>query len=325
MHNALCMSTTPPKHAAWKTIVLWSLLIAAFVGIYASRKETYVSYEQLLDEAGGNVAAVELVRHEHTGMARAKYIDSRGFERITVPVPLLLLVRDLDEKHVIVTAPADALNLAPMVLTTAPLIIVGALFFAMMRQLKKVARPSAEYMIAALEHWTPGAASSPTKPSAPELAPLGLAMAALKAGEVSSHFVLAGPSGSGKTHAVKQLASVHGLHVVVLQSQDLFMTFVGVAAGRLDNAWAQAKARKPCVFLLENVDLFAARHELGDQDKNLSETRSALFKLCALLEAPRDGGPLFIGTTTRLDALDEMLMAPHRMDAVMLLPARPPQ
>jgi len=132
--------------------------------------------------------------------------------------------------------------------------------------------------------------------------------------EPVSGILLHGPSGCGKTQLALSFAHDPRVNFVQLKASDVFSKWFGESERLLRDAFAQARAKSPCVLFLDQVDLLAPKRALDGQGGNGVGSRilSTLLNELDGLDVRRDG-LVVLGATSRLDAMDDAALRPGRL------------
>lgn len=147
---------------------------------------------------------------------------------------------------------------------------------------------------------------------------------AMKSGSPGPRRVLVtGRAGSGKTALLRAVAADSNLPAFLLAGSSFVEVFVGVGPARLRKLFAKAAQAAPCIVAIDDVDAFATRRVLPDNEGRVDERGSTLLELCNQLAGvkPMPKNVLFLATTSRPDLLDETMTNPGRFDWQLSLPS----
>jgi transitional endoplasmic reticulum ATPase len=137
--------------------------------------------------------------------------------------------------------------------------------------------------------------------------------------------LLHGPSGCGKTVLVEAVARAAALPLVTIRGPELLRAEVGASEQLVRAAFADARAKAPCLLLLDQIDAIARSRD--DEQVASSEGTSGRVLGCLLTEMDglvQRGGVatsfIVLATTNRLDLLDRAILRPGRFDLLLPVP-----
>lgn len=136
--------------------------------------------------------------------------------------------------------------------------------------------------------------------------------------------LLHGPSGCGKSALVEALARAAALPLVTVRGPELIRAEIGASEQLVRRAFADARARAPCLLLIDQLDAIARSRD--DENNASSEGTSArvlgclLTEMDGLLRRDETTGFVVLATTNRLDLLDRAILRPGRFDLLLPVP-----
>ena len=134
--------------------------------------------------------------------------------------------------------------------------------------------------------------------------------------------LLTGPPGTGKTLMAKSLAGEAGVPFFYEAGSSFDEMFVGVGPKRIRALFAAARASKPSIIFIDEIDACGARRGTGARGVDgQSVNRGTLQALLNEMDGfGTDEGVIVIGATNLPDALDPALMRPGRFDKQIAMP-----
>lgn len=139
---------------------------------------------------------------------------------------------------------------------------------------------------------------------------------ALEWSAVPRSMIFHGPPGTGKTMMAQAFAAETGLPLIATSYADCQKAgHQGDMLAALDRAVAEAVARAPAVFFLDELDGFNARNSEGSE-RNESYIRSVITGLLRQLDRlMATDGVVLIGATNHLSAIDPAIRREGRFDS----------
>jgi len=126
--------------------------------------------------------------------------------------------------------------------------------------------------------------------------------------------LLLGPPGSGKTLLSRAVAGEAGVPFFHISGSDFVEMFVGVGASRVRDLFAQAKANKPCIIFIDEIDA-VGRQRFAGVGGGHDEREQTLNQLLVEMDGfESNSGIILIAATNRADVLDPALLRPGRFD-----------
>jgi cell division protease FtsH len=126
--------------------------------------------------------------------------------------------------------------------------------------------------------------------------------------------LLLGPPGSGKTLLARAVAGEAGVPFFHISGSDFVEMFVGVGASRVRDLFEQAKAHKPCIIFIDEIDA-VGRQRFAGVGGGHDEREQTLNQLLVEMDGfEANSGVILIAATNRPDVLDPALLRPGRFD-----------
>ena len=126
--------------------------------------------------------------------------------------------------------------------------------------------------------------------------------------------LLLGPPGCGKTLLARAIAGEAGVPFFHISGSDFVEMFVGVGASRVRDLFDQAKAHRPCLVFIDEIDA-VGRHRGAGLGGGHDEREQTLNQLLVEMDGfDPNIGVILIAATNRPDVLDPALLRPGRFD-----------
>ena len=125
--------------------------------------------------------------------------------------------------------------------------------------------------------------------------------------------LLVGPPGTGKTMLAKAVAGEANVPFFSMSGSEFVEMFVGMAASKVRDLFAQAKQKAPCIVFIDEIDAIGKKRDgqFGGND----EREQTLNQLLTEMDGFEDNtGVIILAATNRPEALDPALLRPGRFD-----------
>ncbi|GAA3250396.1 ATP-binding protein [Dactylosporangium siamense] len=129
-------------------------------------------------------------------------------------------------------------------------------------------------------------------------------------------FIFHGPPGTGKTLFAKATANALNATIQVVSGPEVTDMYVGESERKVREIFAEARRNAPAVIVFDEFDSIASRRS-GREDGGSRAGNAMVAQLLTELDGFRPEVPvLVIGTTNRLDIIDDALLRPSRFQPV---------
>ena len=126
--------------------------------------------------------------------------------------------------------------------------------------------------------------------------------------------LLLGPPGSGKTLLARAVAGEAGVPFFHIAGSDFVEMFVGVGASRVRDLFETAKANRPSLIFIDEIDAVGRQRGAGLGGGH-DEREQTLNQLLVEMDGfDPNAGVILIAATNRPDVLDPALLRPGRFD-----------
>ncbi|MBT2510185.1 ATP-binding protein [Streptomyces sp. ISL-98] len=131
-------------------------------------------------------------------------------------------------------------------------------------------------------------------------------------------FIFHGPPGTGKTLFAKAVASKLGATILVVSGPEITDMYVGESERKVRDLFAEARRNAPAVIVFDEFDSIAAQRT-GRDDGGSRAGNAVVAQLLTELDGFRPEVPvLIIGTTNRIDLIDDALLRPSRFRPIKI-------
>lgn len=139
-------------------------------------------------------------------------------------------------------------------------------------------------------------------------------------------FIFYGPPGTGKTLFAKAIAHELKATIQVVSGPEITDKYVGESERKLRELFGEARRNAPAVLVFDEFDSIAGKRT-GRDDGGSRAGNAVVAQILTEMDGFRPDVPmLVIGTTNRLELIDEALLRPSRFQAIKIdlpdLPAR---
>jgi cell division protease FtsH len=133
-------------------------------------------------------------------------------------------------------------------------------------------------------------------------------------GKIPKGILLVGPPGTGKTLLAKAVAGEADVPFFSISGSDFVEMFVGVGASRVRDMFEQGRKNAPCLIFIDEIDAVGRQRGAGLGGGN-DEREQTLNSLLVEMDGfDTTEGVIIIAATNRPDVLDSALLRPGRFD-----------
>ena len=318
------MNSTVKTVAFWLVIGLSALLLWEVIQQgRGGQKDKEVNFSQFMGDVDqGKVRDVQIDGMQLHG----KYTDGSPFHT-TVPANYPEMIKDLDAKKVVMTFRDANSGSWPLQLlgTWAPLILLGALWFFMIRQMqtggnKALSFGKSRARLLSMQQkkvtFKDVAGVEEAKEELREI--IEFLREAQKfqklGGRIPKGVLLVGPPGTGKTLLARAVAGEANVPFFSISGSDFVEMFVGVGASRVRDLFEQGKKNAPCIIFIDEIDAVGRLRGAGLGGGH-DEREQTLNQLLVEMDGfESNEGVILMAATNRPDVLDPALLRPGRFD-----------
>jgi transitional endoplasmic reticulum ATPase len=129
-------------------------------------------------------------------------------------------------------------------------------------------------------------------------------------------FIFYGPPGTGKTLFAKAIAHELKATIQVVSGPEITDKYVGESERKLRELFGEARRNAPAVLVFDEFDSIAAKRS-GRDDGGSRAGNAVVAQILTEMDGFRPDVPmLVIGTTNRLELIDDALLRPSRFQAI---------
>ncbi|HUI84546.1 MAG TPA: ATP-dependent zinc metalloprotease FtsH [Candidatus Binatia bacterium] len=318
------MNSTVKTVVFWLVIVLSGVLLWQVVkGANSGPKERDITFSEFLSQVDqGNVTEVTMIGQE----VRGKYKNDKAGFHTTAPASYPDMIKELRDKGVNITVKdAQGGGWPTWLLNLAPFILLGALWFIMIRQMQTGGNKALSFGKSRARLLS----MQQKKVTFKDVAGVDEAKEELKeiieflreaqkfqklGGRIPKGVLLVGPPGTGKTLLARAVAGEANVPFFSISGSDFVEMFVGVGASRVRDLFEQGKKNAPCIIFIDEIDA-VGRHRGAGLGGGHDEREQTLNQLLVEMDGfESNEGVILIAATNRPDVLDPALLRPGRFD-----------
>jgi len=132
--------------------------------------------------------------------------------------------------------------------------------------------------------------------------------------KIPKGILLTGPPGVGKTYLARAIAGEAGVPFFHISGSDFVEMFVGVGAARVRDLFETAKAHRPSLIFVDEIDAVGRQRGAGLGGGH-DEREQTLNQLLVEMDGfDPNSGVILIAATNRPDVLDPAILRPGRFD-----------
>jgi cell division protease FtsH len=313
-----------------KTVIFWLVIVISAILLWqvvrtssTGQKEKAINFSEFLTEVDqGNVSEVTITAQE----VRGKFKNQTTFNT-TAPANYPDMIKNLRDKGVNINIRDVTNGSWPLQLlgTWAPLILLAALWFFMIRQMQTGGNKALSFGKSRARLLS----MQQKKVTFKDVAGVDEAKEELKeiieflreaqkfqklGGRIPKGVLLVGPPGTGKTLLARAVAGEANVPFFSISGSDFVEMFVGVGASRVRDLFEQGKKNAPCIIFIDEIDA-VGRHRGAGLGGGHDEREQTLNQLLVEMDGfESNEGVILMAATNRPDVLDPALLRPGRFD-----------
>jgi cell division protease FtsH len=315
----------------WLAILLFGLLLWQVVRVSnSSGKERDINFSEFMSQVNeGNIASVTITGPDVHGTFKN---DSKQSFHTMVPTNYPDMYKILQDKGVNITVKDSQSGSWPSwLLNFAPLILLGVLWFIMIRQMQTGGNKALSFGKSRARMLS----MQQKKVTFKDVAGVDEAKEELKeiieflreaqkfqklGGRIPKGVLLVGPPGTGKTLLARAVAGEANVPFFSISGSDFVEMFVGVGASRVRDLFEQGKKNAPCIIFIDEIDA-VGRHRGAGLGGGHDEREQTLNQLLVEMDGfESNDGVILVAATNRPDVLDPALLRPGRFDRRVVVP-----
>ena len=314
-----------------KTVVFWLVIVLSGVLLWQvssrtptrARRDKDLTFSEFLSQVDqGNVTEVTIIGQEVHG----KFKNDKASFHTTIMSGYTDMIKELRDKGVNITVKdAQGGGWPTWLLNLAPFILLGALWFIMIRQMQTGGNKALSFGKSRARLLS----MQQKKVTFKDVAGVDEAKEELKeiieflreaqkfqklGGRIPKGVLLVGPPGTGKTLLARAVAGEANVPFFSISGSDFVEMFVGVGASRVRDLFEQGKKNAPCIIFIDEIDA-VGRHRGAGLGGGHDEREQTLNQLLVEMDGfESNEGVILIAATNRPDVLDPALLRPGRFD-----------
>ena len=313
-----------------KTVVFWLVIILSAVLLWqvvkagnTGQKDKEINFSQFMSDVDQGIVKEVTI----SGMeVRGKYKNDNSGFHTTAPVNYPDMIKTLKDKGVSMTFhDINSGGWPTWLLNLAPLILLAALWFFMIRQMqtggnKALSFGKSRARLLSMQQkkvtFKDVAGVDEAKEELREI--IEFLREAQKfqklGGRIPKGVLLVGPPGTGKTLLARAVAGEANVPFFSISGSDFVEMFVGVGASRVLDLFEQGKKNAPCIIFIDEIDA-VGRHRGAGLGGGHDEREQTLNQLLVEMDGfESNEGVILMAATNRPDVLDPALLRPGRFD-----------
>ncbi|MGE0406725.1 MAG: ATP-dependent zinc metalloprotease FtsH [Candidatus Korobacteraceae bacterium] len=318
-----------------KTVVFWLVIVLSGVLLWQvvkaggnGTKQREINFTEFMSQVdSGNVQGVTITGSDVTGSFRGE----KTTFHTTVPSNYPEMFKTLRDKGVNITVKDIQGGSWTWLLNFAPLLLLAALWFIMIRQMqtggnKALSFGKSRARLLSMQQkkvtFKDVAGVDEAKDELREI--IEFLREAQKfqklGGRIPKGVLLVGPPGTGKTLLARAVAGEANVPFFSISGSDFVEMFVGVGASRVRDLFEQGKKNAPCIIFIDEIDA-VGRHRGAGLGGGHDEREQTLNQLLVEMDGfESNEGVILVAATNRPDVLDPALLRPGRFDRRVVVP-----